>query len=228
MMRLGWIALAGGALLLLVLVVDGTRPLSRVALDLGLADLSVALTDDPELRGEAHFRAGRYEMAVDAFAEANQPYNLGLAAAWAGDYATALVAWDRVLAADPRDQETRANHKIVASLLAGMKFEPMPRFKQREVEGETVEADIGKGKGRAEGDGDAANNRKSGFWMPKVVTNGLREVPNIFDEQYVAADRRWLATLEDQPGVYLRARLAAQQKRREAAGAALPLPEDPQ
>ncbi|MEM7177052.1 MAG: hypothetical protein AAF503_05055 [Pseudomonadota bacterium] len=228
MRRPGWIALIGGALVAMVLALDGTRPLSRVALGLGLSDLAAALTDDPGLRGEALFRAGRYAAAAGAFAEAGQAYNQGLAAAWAGDYATALVAWDRVLAANPRDQETRANHKIVASLLAGMTFDPVPRFKRRDREGETVEADIGKGKGRAEGEGDATNNPKSGFWMPEVAASGLRRVPNIFDEQFVAADRRWLATLEDQPGIYLRARLAAEQKRRDAAGTALPMAEDPQ
>jgi Ca-activated chloride channel family protein len=53
-------------------------------------------------------------------------------------------------------------------------------------------------------------------------------VPHLFDAQYMAANDRWLATLEDQPGAYLRARLALEQKARIKAGTALPDPEDPQ
>jgi len=43
-----------------------------------------------------------------------------------------------------------------------------------------------------------------------------------FDDLFIAADERWLVTLEDQPGKYLAARLKAEQERRRALGIASP------
>ena len=215
-------ALAGVAL-----VVAGVDTYARVFTALGLPHVAVPLATDAKTRGEALFRAGDFEGAAAAFEEAGDAYNQGLAAAWSGDYASALVAWDRVLAGDPDDAETQANHSLVTSLLAGTKFDPVAPPVTEEKDGPSLLAEPGQGKGRASSTGDEAQNSKTGFWMPEIASEGLRRVPKIFDAQFVAANDRWLTTLEDQPGRYLRARLAAEQKSREAAGTALPQPEDP-
>jgi Ca-activated chloride channel family protein len=197
-------------------------------MELGLPGIAARIAPDPDLRGAALYRAGAFAEAASAFAEAGGDYNLGLAAARAGDYATALVAWERVLAASPGDREALANHTLVAALLAGTEFDTAAPPADRDREGPAPLANPGQGKARAAGQGDEATNPKTGFWMPEMTSEGLRRVPHLFDAQYMAANDRWLATLEDQPGAYLRARLALEQKARIKAGTALPDPEDPQ
>ncbi|MEM1299095.1 MAG: hypothetical protein AAGH68_07415 [Pseudomonadota bacterium] len=215
-------------LLAVSLLIAGTSPLGRVLMEVGLPGPAVPLLDTPSERGTALYRAGRFAEAADVFMKAQDPYNEGLAAAWAGDYARALVAFDRVLTADPTDREARANRALVAELFAGLELNATQRFDRKERQGEDVLASPGQGKARAAGQGDEANAPKTGFWMPEVTAEGLRRVPQIFDAQFIAANGQWLDTLEDQPGAYLKARLAAEQKARVAAGTALPPAEDPE
>lgn len=217
----------GAALTAGLVAVQGTEPVGRTLSALGLPRAALLFLDAPAARGAALFHAGERAAAAQAFADAGDPYNQGVAAAWAGDYATALAAWDKVLATAPNDRETLANHALVTSLLAGTEFDPVAEPKpHRKETGIETQAPEGQGKGRASSDGDEANNAQAGFWMPEVTSEGLRRVPKIFDAQFVAANDRWLATLEDQPGRYLRARLSAEQKARVKAGTALPEPED--
>ena len=214
--------LAGAAL-----VAAGTNPYARVLTALGMPDIALSFATGPKTRGEALFRSESFDAAAAAFEEAGDAYNQGLSAAWSGDYASALVAWEQVLTENPGDAETRANHALVSSLLAGTQFDPVAAPDTDEKDGPSLLAEPGQGKGRASSTGDEAQNSKTGFWMPDITSEGLRRVPKIFDAQFVAANDRWLATLEDQPGRYLRARLAAEQKAREANGTALPIVENP-
>lgn len=219
--------MVGMALLLAVFAVQGTAPVGRALSALGLPGAALPLLSDPGDRGAALFRAGRYDEATDAFVAAKDPYNHGLAAAWAGDYAAALVAWEQVLARTPDDSQTRANHAVIEGLLASMEFQAVARPDDK-PDDITLLAEPGQGKARAASTGEGANNRKTGFWMPEITSEGLRRVPKMFDAQFIAANDRWLDTLEDQPGRYLKARLAAEQKARVAAGTALPPAEDPE
>lgn len=227
MTRMGLIAIAL-TLTAAVLVLAGAQPFGRVLMAVGLPNVALPLLEDPRHRGAAHFAAGDFSAAMTAFEAADDAYNHGLAAAWAGDYATALVAWDRHLALSPQDAEARANHALVTSLMAGTEFDAVEALDPREREGPTLLADPGQGGAKAASTGDEANNSKTGFWMPEITSEGLRRVPKIFDAQFVAANQRWLETLEDQPGRYLKARLAAEQKARLADGTAQPTPEDSQ
>ncbi|MEM7057586.1 MAG: hypothetical protein AAF557_08355 [Pseudomonadota bacterium] len=219
-----------GLLLALLLVGQfiGVAPFGRVVLAIGMPNLALPLLTDPGDRGEALFRSAAFPEAAASYREAGDDYNEGLAAAWAGDFATALAAWDRHLALHPGDSEARANHTLVTSLLSGTEFDPAAEPDPRDRNGPTLQADPGQGGARAASTGDDANNAQTGFWMPEITGEGLRRVPQIFDAQFVAANPRWLATLEDQPGRYLRARLAAEHKARVTAGTALPPPEDRQ
>lgn len=219
------IALGLAAVLLLA---AGVQPFGRVLVAVGLPKAGLTLLSDPHLRGAAYFATGDYASAALAFDAAEDAYNHGLAAAHAGDYATALMAWDRHLVIYPSDAEARANHALVTSLLAGTQLDAVEEPDARDREGPSLEADPGQGGARAASTGDDANNPKTGFWMPEITSEGLRRVPKIFDAQFVAANERWLETLEDQPGRYLAARLAAEQKARVKNGTALPPTEDAQ
>ncbi len=227
MTRASYLLVAGASLLAMLLISTDSSPLGRVMLEAGWPRTAASLLSDPSERGAAFYRAGDYIAAQQAFADADEPYNGGLAAAQAGEYATALVAWERVLSLNPDDHEALANHKLITSLLAGIEFQATDPPEETDRSGEATEAAPGQGKARAASTGDDANSQKTGFWMPEITGEGLRRVPQIFDAQFIAANERWLATLQDQPGLYLRARLAAEQKAREASGVALPEPEDP-
>lgn len=227
MKNTGLITVLGAVLLGLTYVMAGPGPLGRVLVEAGLPEAAVSLMPDAATRGTALYRAGHHGEAADAFAAAEDPFNEGLAAAHAGDYARALAAFDRVLSANPADRQAKANHALVASLFAGTEYDPVTASDEQDRPGDSVLAKPGQGKARAAGEGDEANNPKTGFWMPDIVGSGLRRVPKMFDAQFIAADGRWLTTLEDQPAVYLRARLAAEQKARAADGTALPGTEDP-
>lgn len=225
--RLIALPIAGVVLLGLLFVTAGTEPLGRVLTSIGAPKAGLAFLSSPKAKGEALYKAGAFDLAAKAFEAADDNYNQGLAAAHAGDYAAALNAWDRVLAMNPADSEARANHALVTGLLAGTRFDPVAAPDERKGD-VASRAPPGQGKARAASTGDGANNKKAGFWMPEITSEGLRRVPKIFDAQFVAANQRWLATMEDQPGRYLRERLKAEQKARITNGTALPDPEDPQ
>ncbi|MCL7461719.1 tetratricopeptide repeat protein [Pseudomonas sp. NW5] len=67
---------------------------------------------DPHWQGIAHFRAGDYEAAADAFASAAGAvahYNRGTALTFAGDYEAARQAYRQALRDDPQFEDARHN-----------------------------------------------------------------------------------------------------------------------
>jgi Ca-activated chloride channel family protein len=204
----------------------GTAPLGRAFLAAGLPGVAAFFFDDPAWRGVAHYRAGRFDLAAADFAQARLDFALGNAEAHRGNYAAALEAYDRaVVAGDPR---ARANFDLVAAFYAGLGIDPdaFVPFPERE-EGPTLESFVGEGDGRAAGTGDAATNTNTMMGLAQLDSRGNLGVRRVFDDAFMVADERWLAQLEDVPGAYLSARIAAEHKRRVAAGLAPPDAEDP-
>jgi Ca-activated chloride channel family protein len=197
-------------------------------LSLGLPAIASNLTNDPTLLASYRFSSGDHTDAAETFSAVGQPYNAGVAAAWARDYASALAAWDAALLVNPTDHEARTNRDLIVSLFAGTEFLPTEERPAKDRGGDDVEANIGQGGARAASTGDDATGNQSGFTMPEVAGSGLRRVPKIFDAQYIKANDEWLTTLPDEPGLYLSARIAAEQKARAAAGTALPPAGDPE
>lgn len=219
----------GAALLLAgaVALTSGAPPFGRVLITAGLPGLASTLLSDPTERGAALYRAGRFDEAAADFAEAGDLYNRGLAAARAGAYSTALAAWDARLIEAPGDQDARRNYDLLAQIVAGTELEALGPIPRKTGDGPEIEAAAGQGGARAAGMGDAAQNLSTALGMAELTGSGLRQVPKIFDAQFLSASERWLTTLSDEPGVYLSARIAAEAKAREAAGTAPPLAEDP-
>lgn len=82
--------------------------------------------ESPEWRGSALYRAGDYEAAARAFAEAGSPqahYNRGNALARAGKLEDAIAAYDAALAAEPDHEDARHNRDLVQQLLNQQKQE---------------------------------------------------------------------------------------------------------
>lgn len=214
----------------LALLMGGTAPFGRLALELGMPKLAVPLLDTPEWKGTALYRAGDYDAAVEAFTEAGAEfsYNFGNAHAMAGNYANAMESWDIAIAQNPDDTQAIDNFELVKSFYAGVEFELNgPLITEEKDTDITAEAEVGQGQGRAQGTGSDATNTSTNLGIPLILSNEQQGVSRVFDAQFVAANDRWLATLEDEPGLYLAARIAEEHKARKAAGTAQPEAESP-
>jgi Ca-activated chloride channel homolog len=89
-------------------------------LERGEPDRAAREFDDPEWRGTAHYRAGNYEAAAEAFAHSDHPrahYNRGNALARAGQFEAALDAYDQALNRHPDMEDAIANRALVEQLL---------------------------------------------------------------------------------------------------------------
>lgn len=193
------------------LTLEGPTAFGRLALSLGLPGPAAALLHDPLWQGIALYRAGDFDQAAEAFRQAGPraSYNRGNALARAGRYGEAVAAYDAVLYRDPRDRTARANRALVAALVT-----------------ETVGEARAGGRIAASGtaSGPAGERRKD---VAKGPPPKVSEVRKGFSGQSIVASRQWLATLADEPGRYLKLRLAAEHDRRRASGLGAPPAEDP-
>ena len=222
MIRLGLLAIALLALGLSVLM-GGTAPLGRLALALGQPQIAKPLFTTPDWQGIAAYRAGDPLAAEVAFraTSGRQSYNLGNAFVQVGKYAAALEAYDAALAQNPDDAAAAANFDLVKAYYAGTKIDldavvgwsHGPR-----AEAPPVAAETARGSARATGEGDEVTNTGSQIGLPALASRGTRGVRKVFDDKFIEASPRWLATLSDVPGAYLQARISAERKRRKAAG----------
>lgn len=76
--------------------------------------------DDPQWRGLAHYQAGDYAAAAEAFAQGDDAaahYNRGNALARGGELEGALDAYEQALHEDPQLEAARHNRELVAQLL---------------------------------------------------------------------------------------------------------------
>ena len=80
------------------------------------------------------------------------------------------------------------------------------------------ESFVARGAARAAGQGDDVTNAASLIGLPELQSRGRLGVRKVFDDKFIEASPRWLATLEDVPGEFLAARIAAERKRRIAEG----------
>ena len=233
MRRAGLAALAGAVCLLAaILAAGGTgAAVGRALLWIGMPGAAASVLSDPAWRGVALYRAGDADGAAAAFREARDWLGLGNAEVLREDYAAALEAYDRGRLAG--DDRAAANFDLVAAFYAGLALDPAAEvawFATRDdLEGETVAAPIARGSARAASDGSAATNTGALIGLPELASSNLLQqaVRKVFDEKFMVANDRWLATLSDVPGEYLAERIRFERKRRAEAGLAPPDPEDP-
>lgn len=93
--------------------------LAQKAFEQGYADAASKFTT-PDRRGAAYYEQGRYAQAAQEFSQgtdAINQYNLGTAHTRAGDYESALVAFDQALALNPDLTAAHENRAIAQQLL---------------------------------------------------------------------------------------------------------------
>ncbi|WP_102957726.1 hypothetical protein [Mangrovicella endophytica] len=190
----------------------GPAAFGKLALFAGLPDMAARLIDDPAARGVALYRTGRYTEADAAFATTGRSatYNRALTLAALGDYPLAVDYFDAVLFADPRDADARFNRDLVARLV-----EP--------VIGEANTID-GIPAVAAGPNPDAKASERAELDTSKTLAEQRSVLPPRVGRQVVASPA-WLATLTDEPALYLKKRIAAEHERRKALGLLHP-PED--
>jgi len=203
MRRAVFLLLAGLACVLLA----GPGAWGRLLLVSGLP-AGAGLMSDPAARGLALYRSGSYEAADKAFADAGrgQTFNRALTLAATGRYALSVAYFDAVLFSNPADAEARRLRALVDRLA------PKTR-------GDSIAP------GRLAGHGSGlyqAEKSRWGWpgtpdpeWQRKVSARG-----------YAASDA-WLDTITDDPGEFLRLRLAREYERRAGLGLIRPHEGDP-
>lgn len=212
-----WIApLLASAIALAAGLAAGPSAFGRLALALGWPSVAMGLLTDPAWRGIALYRAGRFREADEAFASMGQraTFNRATSLARLGDYALSIAYYDAVLFRHPADQEARSNRALVASLVDASLGEGLDArgLSIRELEVKRQAADEPTPRS------DASRTPTQEASLP---------VNPRFLAQSIVASRQWLATFEDEPGRYLKLRLAAEQRRRVEQGTAVPPGGDP-
>ena len=189
-------------------VFAGPGAFGRLALELGLPGLAAPLIEDPLSRGVALYRAGDYAAADKAFAEAGRSatFNRGDTLAATGNYALAVAYFDAALFADPSDADARFNRELVARLV------PPVVGQSNAIDG--VAATVLTDKS------DAATTAREIPKAPSLAPQLAAVRPRTGSATVASTD--WLATLRDDPGLYLKLRLKAEQERRQDLGMANP------
>lgn len=193
-------------------LVAGPEAFGKLALAGGLPRLALPLLSDPHASGVALYETGDYAEADAAFAAAGRraTYDRGLSLAATGSYALAVAYFDAVLFVDPSDVDARFNRDLVARLVP-------------DVIGESNEIDGVAANAVADGPSDAGASDRDLIQAKSVAIQLSILDPRV--KSMTAATEGWLATLEDEPALYLKRRIKAEYQRRQDLGLANP-PED--
>jgi Ca-activated chloride channel family protein len=191
-------ALAALLIGLCLITLAGPGTWGRLVLWTGLPGSGVLLSE-PAARGLALYRAGAYEAADAAFAEAGrgQTFNRALTLAATGNHALSVAYFDAVLFVNPGDEEARRLRALVDGMV-------------EKVRGDSVApgrlAGHGGNTGQAEKSPWGLPGTPDPEWQRKITERGF------------AASEAWLETISDDPGEFLRVRLEKEYQRRAALG----------
>jgi len=187
---------------------DGAAPFGRLALSLGLPSLAAPLLEDPLWKGVALYRQGRFNEAVAALREAGPPglYDRGNALAFAGRFGEAVEVYDAHIYRLPYDEDARVNRALVAGMI--------------EIVGEANAVENGMSDVLTAGE-QTVEEVKKGLTLEEAFARWQENVGREHDGQSIVASRQWLATLTDEPGRYIKLRIAAEHKRRIDGGTAM-------
>jgi Ca-activated chloride channel homolog len=176
----------------------GPASWGNLALRFGIPG-AATLVSTPAARGIALYRSGDYEAADAALAEAGrgQTFNRALTLAATGKHALSVAYFDAVLFAHPADAEARRLRELVDKMVT-------------KTRGDSTAPGRLMGHGGKTSPGEKSPWGWPGTpdpeWQRKVTARGF------------AASEEWLDTISDDPGEFLRLRLAKEYERREGLG----------
>jgi len=197
---------------------------------------AAALATDPEIAGEAAYRAGDYARASRSWSRldgADADYNRGNALARAGDYKAALGAYDAALAKNP-DMEDAAFNRDLVEKLQRRKEQQQKEQQERDRQKKQQQDQQGDGSDKQSGerskqdkdkaDKDANEQQKAGQDQDPSGQQGKQrqEAPDMeknWSEEDKQAMEQWLRRIPDDPGGLLRRKFRYEYQRRGGPGA---------
>lgn len=207
MRRVRWVFLATVVALVTTLALDGLAPLGRLALKAGYPQIAARLLTDPGWKGHAQYLTGDFATAAETQRGAGPDgyFHRANALARSGSLILAAQVYDAHLYRIPADTEARANHELISDLAA--------------VIGEGVD---GPGSGMPFETIEAARPELTPEQIWREAGGRMRR-----NDREVQANRQWLASMSDTPGLYMRKVIAAERERREREGQHQPPMENP-
>jgi Ca-activated chloride channel homolog len=209
-----WLPLACLGLALAAILAAGPSAWGRLALRAGAPDLAAALIEAPRWQGVALYEAGRFPEADRAFQAAGRgaTYNRGNTLALTGRYELAAGYFDAVLYTAPHDSDARANRALVERFIT-----------RRKGNGGGVWGKVGVADAEV-----LAKNPGTYEMHIQALMRARTRLPRPSDSlQSVEATLDWLRALPDDPGRYLKLRIAAEHEQRTREGTAAPPTGDP-
>ena len=196
---------------------------AQAALQQDRADDAAVLAKDPAIAGEALYRSGDFPGAGQAWSQLDQAdshYNRGNSLAQAGDFESALAAYDDALALDPEMEDARFNRELVEQ----MKQE-QEQQDQENSEGEPSEDQSGDESEQGEqGDEQSDESRQDGEQTEEESDQQQEgeeegepsesEMEQNWSEEDAQAMEQWLRRIPDDPGGLLRRKFRNQHQRR--------------
>ncbi len=186
------------------------------------ADQAAKLAINPDISGEAFYRAGDYPRAMQAWSRSSAKaadYNRGNALALAGEFAAAIAAYDQALASDPEMADAVFNRALVEQ----MKQQQEQREQEREgEEGEnSEEPSEGRPDSQREGEGEPGDGEdepeaESEQQPGEQGERSEQEMEQAWSEEDAQAMEQWLRRIPDDPGGLLRRKFRKQHQRRGA------------
>jgi len=197
---------------------------------------AAALAVDPELAGEAWYRAGEFENAQQAWSgrvSADAHYNRGNALARLGEFQAALDAYDAALGVQPGMPDAEHNRAIVEELLEEQQRQQQ---EQQGEQGEQGDAQDGESS-QEQQDGDSAEdaeNQQGEEGADAEQQEGeqdgepqegegddpegkqQQDYAEAWSEEDAQAMEQWLRRIPDDPGGLLRRKFRNQHQRRGA------------
>jgi len=195
---------------------------------------AAALAVDPELSGEAWYRAGEFANAQQAWsghASADTHYNRGNALAQLGEYQAALQAYDAALDLEPEMPDAVHNRAVVEQLLQQQRQQQEQQGEQgdqgdaqdgessqEQQDGESGE-DAENQQGEESGDAEQQEGEQDG--EPQEGEQAEQEgqqqdFAEAWSEEDAQAMEQWLRRIPDDPGGLLRRKFRNQHQRRGA------------
>ena len=182
------------------------------------AETAVGLAQDPEISGEAWYRAREYQRAQQAWLQSQSErahYNRGNALANAGDYDNAIAAYDTALELNPELEDALFNRALVEQL----KEQEQQQQDQEQQEGEGEARDQEQSDSESEQEGEqqeSESQEQEGQEGEQSQEPTEQEMAQTWTEEDAQAMEQWLRRIPDDPGGLLRRKFRNQHQRRGA------------
>lgn len=190
------------------------------------------LFESPAWRGAAHYRAGNYQAAAEAYARAdeNDPdtyYNLGNALARSEMYEEAIASYEAALTLDGNHEDARTNKAIVEDLLEQQQQEESEDSEEEQEESEEQQQEQGDEEQEEEEEpqdqesqdeppeGDQREEEPQEQQPDEDGTQDQEQQLNLEETEDQESLEQWLRRLDDNPGELLQRKFQFEYRRRQ-------------